>query len=341
MSLLLGDVIDRHLNYVRGSYTRNTAHASEQTLRQFLSTTGNVQAKGLAPRHAERFQSQLLQQGMKPNTVNSRMSRLSAFSKWAVANRYIKAPIVTTVRTIPVPARPRLRVPATEFATLLEHAERPDHRITVALGLYMFLRAGEITTLRVRDVDLDEGTVSVVVHKTNDWDDMPICYELDQELRRWFVEYAKDLGRPLKGTDFLLPAHRGFTGWHGRPETGNFDPERSVQRPFHHVQRVLEKAGYPIIEDGKSNGEGCHTLRRSGARVLYDALIEGRIGGDLAARDDALRQVMSSLHHKSIQTTEHYIGLERDRQKRDKSIKGVRLLPELATGVTSIRREAL
>lgn len=325
-NILLSDGIDRYLNYVRSAYSKATHQTSEQALRSFLSVTGNVQMKSLAPRHAERFQSHQLQGGAKANSVNTRMSRLSAFSSWAVTNRYLKTNFVATTRRLPVPRRPRLRVPASDFARLLDCAERPDHRITVALGLFLFLRSSELAILRVGDVDLDGGFVNVTIPKTHDWDEMPVCYELDYELRRWFTEYSRDLGRPLHSDDFLVPAHQKYAAWLPRPDTGNYFADRPATRAFKHVQRVLAKAGYPVTEGGRSAGEGCHTLRRSGARFYFDGLIEGRFG-DAAARDDALRTVMAALHHKSIQTTEHYLGLERDRQKRDRSMRGVRMLP--------------
>ena len=320
---LLSDAIDSYLTYRRTAYTRSTAEASDQTMRQFMAVVGNIQTKGLMPKHAERFQSHLLSKGMKPNSVNHRMSQLSNFSKWAVANRYVPAHFVGTVRHIPVPKRPRLRIPVNEFPRLLDAAERPDYRITVAIGLFAFLRSGEIGTLKVSDVDLDTGFLSVLIHKTNDWDEMPICWDLDQELRRWFVEYARDIGRPLKGSDLLVPAHKRYAGWDQRPDTGNYQPDKKAIQLHRHVQVVLEAAGYPV-----ETGEGVHTLRRSGARMLFDGLTEGRIGDPLA-RDDALRQVMAALHHKSLETTQHYIGVEADRMKRNRSIRGVRLVPEV------------
>ena len=332
MSKLLDDAISDFLTYRRTAFGKATALASDQTLRQFLAVTGNIQTKGLMPRHAERFQTEMLTSGRKPNTVNNRMSQLSTFSKWLVANRYTPANFCATTRMIPVPPKAKLRVPVTDFQRLLDVADRPDRRITVALGLYLFLRSGEIRTLRVGDVRLGEGVVDVVIHKTNQIDEMPICWELDQELRRWLVAYAEDIGRPLHRDDFLVPAHKRFPGWLDRPISGNFQPDRMVLRPYDHVQDVLNAAGYPTTENGRKTGEGVHTLRRSGARALYDALVDGRLG-DAAARDDALRQTMTMLHHSSIQITEHYVGLERDRQKRDRTIKGARFLPETANVV--------
>ena len=332
----LSDAVAAYLRYRSAAYRPSTVLCAKQALSGFLAETGNINTKHLMPRHAERYQTVLMTKGQKPNTINSRMSQVSSFSKWLVANQYAKSHFVTTVRSVPVPRRPRLRVPAHDFERLLDCADRPDRRMTTALGLFLFLRGGEIKTLRVGDVDLDQGIVHVTIHKTNDSDEMPICWELDQELRRWFVEYARDIGRPLRSSDFLIPGHRSYPGWRPRLDVGNYQPERMSLRPYAQVRAVLSAAGYEVEEAGKPTGEGVHTLRRSGARALYEALVEGRLG-DAAARDDALRQVMTALHHKSIQTTEHYIGLERDRQRRDQTIRGVRFLPAPAANVVSLK----
>lgn len=338
MSKLLSDAVDAYCTYRRTAFKKGTALASEQSLRQFLAVTGNIQTRSLEPRHAEKFQTSMLVAGKKPATVNNRMSQLSAFSKWLTAHRLVSTSFTGTTRMIPVPPKAKLRVPVSDFQRLLDAADRPDRRITVALGLYLFLRGGEMKTLRVGDVRLDEGLIDVVIHKTNQMDEMPICYELDQELRRWFVAYADDIGRPIHRDDFLIPAHRRFPGWLERPEKGNYQPDRMVLRPYHHVQQILDAAGYPVLtEAGKKAGEGVHTLRRSGARALYDALVDGRLG-DASARDDALRQTMTMLHHSSVTITEGYIGLERDRQKRDRTIKGVRFLPNIEHNVVELRK---
>lgn len=338
-SKLLSAAIDDYLNYRRVAYKKATVQASETSLRQFLAVTGNIQTKNLVPRHAERFQSSMMVAGSKPATINSRMSQLSAFNKWMVANKLAPAQFTTTTRTIPDPRKPRLRVPASEFGHLLDAADRPDRRIAIALGLFLFLRASELQTLRVGDVSLQEGIVAVTIHKTNDWDEMPICAELDAELRRWFIAYQRDIGRPLEPDDFLVPGRRHFFPWADPDAPGRYDPSRMMLRPFQHVQAILEKAGYPIGLDGKSGREGMHTLRRSGARALYDGLTSGLIG-DAAARDDALRQVMTMLHHSSVQITERYIGLERDRQKRDLTVRGKSFLPQTGANVIPLRRES-
>jgi hypothetical protein len=65
--------------------------------------------------------------------------------------------------------------------------------------------------------------------------------------------------------------------------------------------------------------EGCHTLRRSGARALFDDLVER--GG----YDGVLRHVSAMLHHKSTLMTERYLGLDVDVKKRNDLIRGKKM----------------
>lgn len=332
----LSDAIDDFVAHRKSGWAKGTSRITEISLRHFLGFTGNIRMSSIGPQHAERFQAHEVGRGLMPNTINTSVAQIRVFAKWTVVHGYAKVNWTATLRSIPVPATSRMRVAAQDFPRLLDLADegrRPDRRIVVALGLFLFLRAGEVQSLRVKDVDLQQGTIDVRVHKTHGFDVMPISWELDQELRRWFKAYEADLGRRLTGEEYLVPGARGWNIHTGPPETGLFRPHLHQNRPFHQVQAALIKAGYPIDTNGKSNQEGMHTLRRSGARALFDALVSGRLG-DLA-RDDALRKVSAMLHHKSIVTTEHYLGLDVDRERRDDTIKGRRMFfyePEVQDG---------
>jgi integrase len=99
------------------------------------------------------------------------------------------------------------------------------------------------------------------------------------------------------------------------------------------VQRTLEAAGYQIKdENGRSNYEGSHTLRRSGARALYDRLLDD-------GHDGAIRVVQAMLHHSSVIQTEHYLGMKLDQARRDKLLKGQRMFAAPSENVVRLVRE--
>ena len=324
LTTLLGDAVDAYLVHRRTSFRPNSAKASEQALRKFLLVVGNIQTRNLGPEHGERYQTWLLAKGYKPNSVNNYLSQVSQFGKWAAARRLLRpgAGPTATVRIKQVSLPPRLRIPASDFDRVLDLAPRPDVRILLAMGLYLFLRSGEVLERRVGDLDLDRDELRVYVRKSDVYDTMPICAELHDELERWLKIYAEDIGRPLRHDDYLIPAHRP-TGFHDprSEQHARYQPGRMICQPSRLIKDALNIAGYPIRDDdGKTTREGMHTLRRSGARAYYDELIRsGKV------RDDILRMIMSMLHHRSIVVTERYLGLEGDRERRDIRIRGQRM----------------
>lgn len=211
------------------------------------------------------------------------------------------------------------RVPVDEWRNLYNVASHPLDRMILSIGLFLFCRGSEWSDIKLSDVDLNAKTIRVYRVKTKEWDTMPMCIELEDEVRRWLVAYEGLVGE-LKGHYYLIPAREKNWASQQRSETtGLFAsevganaqvvPTRAITRPYNYVNRLLAAAGYPT---GK---EGAHTLRRSGARALFD---ERRKSG----YDGALREVQAMLGHKSSMTTEVYLGLSLDKLHRDEAIAG-------------------
>jgi integrase len=94
------------------------------------------------------------------------------------------------------------------------------------------------------------------------------------------------------------------------------NPGQPASSPRLVVKDGLRRLGLPHLN------EGLHTLRRSAARQIFDALVETR------RYDGALRVVQSLLHHRSVQTTEQYIGLSTEALTRDDFLRTAVLLRE-------------
>lgn len=259
-------------------------------------------------------------------STNMTQASWSAFFRWCRMRKYMPVdndPLIG-VRYKRVSVVERRRLAIHEFPAFLEAAESPRDRMFCALGLYLFLRASEAVTLRVRDVDLQSGTINVTIHKTGDQDTMPIPSELDKELRRWLLAYQEEVGGPVQKDWFLLPA-RKQAGFH----VHELNPPAKISRPENIIKRVLTAYGW---ED--THWQGMHLLRRSGARAWFDEL-------DANTIDGALRMVQTHLHHRSVTMTERYLGLSGDRVKRDRLLKGETMFPSLDIRdgvVTDIRK---
>lgn len=311
-SMRLEDAMRLYLSERAASYAKNTVRNDRSSLTRMLSVLGNVEVADIDRQSMIRVLSDI-RRTRNASSTNTIHGAYSAFFRWCRAER-LMAPDndpLLNVRYLAVQDRQRVRVPLHEFPALLDAAPDPQHRMLTALGLFLFLRASEAVTLRIRDVDLNEGTIEVNVWKTGDSDRMVISSELDTELRRWFRYYQEQCG-PLQRDWYLVPAKEQY-GFHKH----RLSPTRPVSRPQEVVSRVL--AAHGIDE----KGESMHCLRRSGARALFNELTDRGIDGSLEV-------VQAMLHHKSVTMTERYLGITHSRAKRDILIRERGLFPSLA-----------
>ena len=114
--------------------------------------------------------------------MNIYMGALRRFLGWCSTHRYVSRDVLGTTRPAKVIEPQRRQLPARDFPRLLDACTHPQQRIVVALGLYLFLRASEVRSLRIRDVRLDSAEInSVPAQDEAVGDTMPIFKPLDAE----------------------------------------------------------------------------------------------------------------------------------------------------------------
>lgn len=342
----LSEAIDQYMAHrVSNQMSTNTLRTNRGSLSLFLATVGNVQMRHLNSQHGSLFRSFLTGKGYQANTVNSHIDSVRGFIAWAHERRYLPPgnnPLAGIRRATPLPKQ-RQRIAKADFPRLLDCAHstttdpvtgervevgNPHDRIIVAIGLSLFLRQSEIMSLKVGDLDLDAEELHVVMHKTSASDTMVVQYELGNELRRflsWYANDVKDAYGPLQPSWYLVPrrvppmltGRKGERGGVQVPRAGgNCIPTRPVGAPHRSVQRALTRFGLPTHdENGKSLMEGVHTLRRSGARVLYDDLCD-------KGHDRAMTTVQAMLHHSTASMTEKYLGMNVNVKQRNDLMRG-------------------
>lgn len=347
----LSRAIDEYLAFRKSQgFAKGTLKNDTIALRRLLRVTGNILFKNIHDGHITRYY-EVASQSRSLESLTNDDKVLRGFFEWGRQTRRIPVnnnPMAGRRRLQRVTQKERRRLHVSKFPMLLDAAEHPRDRMVIALGLYLLLRQSEMTTLRIKDIDLDAGTAFVIVHKTKMQDLMPISLELDRELRRWLTFYASRCGR-LEPDWYLVPA-RSTARYERDLKTGRFLPvkvkEESLKptKPITHVERIAHRALVKIgfLTSGeyhangmpKGEGEGIHTLRRSGGRAMFDAL---------QAMEEApsypIRIVQAMLHHKTQAETERYIGLEPDRMERDKLIKGKLMYPVVNVVDLLTRRE--
>jgi integrase len=317
----------------RGADAVGTLKGHLNILTMFVRLVGDREIRNLTDEHVEKFfygpggirdSHPVLASGkvsMYPpvcnRTHNHYRSRLTTFFVWCERKGYIKrgSDLMALTSPLKVQKEVRERPAPVVLLRLLEQARNPRDRALMATAVNTALRASEITAIRFGDVDLESGVIKVTVRKTKDADYQPISMDLDRELRKWLMVYASTLGRPLAEDDVLFPVRRGGLISHydngvciRHPYT--WDTQSTIEKPYKIVQDALKSLGLPTKK------EGIHTIRRAVALAYFQQVSKDQ--GDVAA----LRETAALLHHSSVATTEIYLGMTPEKNRRDRRIKG-------------------
>jgi integrase len=312
----------------RGQVANDTWINDRSQVTRFARALGHVELTRLTQEQVEEFfLADPAVMAMAASSFNKTRSRIKCFLDFCIRRGWLAGDLLGEVRPRRVTRRQRLYLAPHELLELLELTSDPRERAMLAVGMNTALRASEIADLRIADVDLPSGYLTVRITKSHLEDAMPITEELDSELRRWLVKYQVEMGRILSPEDHLFPAREpghwrapgevvaGSTATREMPNGrvyvyGRPRPDRRLNKPAAVVQRALTRLGLSF-----GTGEGFHTLRRSIARAFY----ESRRG---EGHEYALRDTSALLHHSGSHITEQYLGLDPERRRRDTALRG-------------------
>ena len=161
-----------------------------------------------------------------------------------------------------------------EVERLIAHAPSLKARVMLSIGYGCGLRAGEVTRLKVGDIDRAQGIIRVVQSKGQKDRNVMLPVDMLALLRQWWHERPNRHDRGLApGERWIFPG-RGF----GKPIS---------PRQFHrHVKQAAAAAGItkPVM---------LHTLRHSCATHLHDSGV-------------GIRDIQVLLGHSSLATTARY-----------------------------------
>lgn len=341
---MLGDAAEDYIRYRTATTALTSSRNEAFVIRRFVAAVGDRQLRHLrsdhvfawfygSPGSAGLMQPHLTRDGvarppLQGSTHNNYRTRLSSFFAFCTRKGWLSEDLLVDIRAQGAAHKHRYQPSADEMLAFIKSASNGRDRAYLAVAANLGLRISEIKQLRVGSVDLSSLTIYVKIYKSRSEDAMPVTSDLRDELSPWLSEYAGSLGRPLRAADYLFPAKRGgrylwvveSDGQRVRTRTSDsWEPLRPAMHMERVVQACLRGLGIP------TKGEGIHTIRRGAARAFFDSISEDK------GYDAALRTVAAFLHHKSVTTTEGYLGLTSEQVWRDQRLRGQPFLTAMST----------
>ena len=314
--MLISDAASGFLNYMSAQgLSKSTIGTAAIVLRHMQRVTGPIDVADIQPSHIDgMFSNQ--EWGM--GTRNNYLMHVRGFMKWCRTHKLVAPDYDPCAgwRTHKVVKRQKTWLTLPVLASMLMNAS-PRDRAFMALGIFTFMRASEIAALKVGDLDFNDNEIDIFRIKTKQEDRIPMCIELRQEMTHWFLHY-RDMCGDLDPDWLVIPSQhptpmKGVPGVRKLVPTGapaKLKPTVHVSSPHLIVRKAMQRQGIVLKQ-----GDGCHILRRSGARNLFEELRN-------TGHDGAARRVQSMLGHSSVVMTELYLGIDNEKRQRNQMLAG-------------------
>jgi site-specific recombinase XerD len=192
----IDDLIKEFLNNLKAEGKSSaTIRAYEFHLSRFAEfvKTNNLSLSNFNGKQARQFRNYLVNEDLKPRSINAIISALKSFFEWALLEGYVKGnPIITRHLRVKEDRDKILFLKPNEVEALLSYLEKvPQHiRLAFLLMLYAGLRISEVVNLLKEDVYEERGIVWVHVRNGKGGKERhtPV---LSRGLGKELLEYAK------------------------------------------------------------------------------------------------------------------------------------------------------
>ncbi|MDG9711178.1 tyrosine-type recombinase/integrase [Streptomyces sp. DH10] len=305
-----------HQRFAR-SGSRDARYGYTSLLTRFERSVNDCKTGSVQPHHVEDFfyGPGGLADTCQRQTLGKYRNDMKQFFAWVHRRRWNALSADALLEGVPDKStrtnRNRYRMTRDELRHLLAHAEHPRDAALICFVACTGVRISEAKGMRIGDVSFNKSELYLTIPKTHEEITYPLTSDLEAQLRLWLAFYTEQVGK-LRRTYYLFPAfkRRTFAEGGGLTPAGLLNPEGEITHPTKVLRPIADRAEIELEE-----GDGWHTLRRSFARILYDDLVH-------LGHDAALRIVQAALNHKSVQTTERYLGLDLERQQLARALKG-------------------
>lgn len=269
LPMLLSAHVDGWIAYA--GYTGNSVRQRRQLVGQFLVTIGDPEPTGLTVDHCLDWWSTIGH--LAPASRHSHLAAVRRFMAYLVARRIITGDPTAGIIGPKIPSDPPVVLSTAEIVTLITSMQCVRDRCIVALMLGCGLRAAEVASVRVEDIDLVRRQLAVI-GKGSRRRQVPVPQLTADCITAWLAERPMIHGqliRRLYGT--------------GGPVRADYVAKR--------VSSHLTALG---IKRGAWDGRSSHVLRRTCATTLLE---EGA----------SIRDVQTVLGHTQLSSTERYLAV--------------------------------
>ncbi|MBC8467972.1 MAG: site-specific integrase [Planctomycetes bacterium] len=172
-----------HRKKVAG-YVEDSIYEVALTLRHFERLVGRCNSKQIKQNAIDKF---ILERGNEVirSTVNKDIRNLRAFINWCRENRYVNGEI--KIQELKEDERPVKSLSNTQIKKLLSASKRHKTlRMRVLLALGTGLRLGDIDSIKVTDIDFDNGSITTRSKKTRkSMGSRPVPVSIMAELKKY------------------------------------------------------------------------------------------------------------------------------------------------------------
>lgn len=280
---------DGFLGLCKSSHTKENYHQDLRVLKQFLDNS-DIQAPADAkPEHMVRFAGSLTKPGVTPSgkprvaystrSMKRILASTRSFYRYLASVQHIADDPTAVFHNLAIrsPQRnPRPLAPRDREALVkgLRTGDLDTQKtsLVVLLGYHCGLRVSEIAHLRIRDLDLHQGFVTVI-GKGDKERTVPMTEALKELLKRYLVQRPEDAGAHL------------------------FPSPRTTSKPIHvdYLETWVKKAAqWAKLEN--PDELTVHVLRHS-------------FGTQLAESGASVYEIRDLMGHSSIMVSENYVKL--------------------------------
>lgn len=215
--------------------------------------------------------------GMADNTVKSYIMRIRGLFTFAIDQQWMQLNPFARIVTREGASEPPTIITRDQLNTVLYHARNYTLYTIYLVGGDAGLRISEILNLEINHINFEERLLTVLKGKGDKTRHVPMTPRLTNELKKYIVTHRPNVGNSNR--IFLMP-----TGRVVQPGFVNNDLKAIAQEQF----------GVKLTS---------HMLRHSFATTLYN-------------KSQNILGVANLLGHKSINTTERYLHISREQNRK-------------------------